>query len=294
MGPKAEGGERAWLGRHRRKTGRKTRRCSARDARAILHEPLRRGKTAAVPALQAALGALEAKWGWTRELRQRLVIRLDGGFGTTAVRPWLLSRGSQVVAKMSHRGRVRQLGQQIGPWQPTAREGRAIAAGLAPRRCCRNTRHWVIRTPQETGRDQDAVWVTTLLELPPAELADRYDGRALMEAPLGQDNQGRGLVKRRQRQGEAPQMVWLLVRLAHHLLVWSQRWLSRVPAIRWRLHGYGVVRLLQEVWTVPGVIGCRRGWMVSVHFNPLHPWAKVLQQGFVALFRGRVRVRCLR
>jgi hypothetical protein len=294
MGPKAEGSERAWMGRHRSKTGRKTLRFSASDYREILHETLLCGKAAAVPALKAALGELEAQWGWTRELRQRIVIRLDGGFGTTAVLNGLLSQGYQGVAKMSHRGRVRKRCPQSGPWRPTSSEGRDLAEVLAPRRFCRKTRPWVIRTPKEKGGYQYAVLVTTVLELPPAELADRDDGRAMIEATFCQDKQGLGLVKRRQRQWEAPQMVLLLVRLAHHLLVWSQRWLSRVPATRWRLHGYGVVRLLQEGWTVPGVIRCRRGWMVSAHFNPLHPWAKVLQQGFVALFRGRVLVRCLR
>jgi hypothetical protein len=49
-------------------------------------------------------------------------------------------------------------------------------------------------------------------------------------------------------------MVLLLARLAHHQLLWNKRWLSRVPATRWRLRGYRVVRLLQEVWTVPGMI----------------------------------------
>jgi hypothetical protein len=34
--------------------------------------------------------------------------------------------------------------------------------------------------------------------------------------------------------------------------------------------------------------------MVSMRFDPLHPLAKVLQQSFAALFRGRVQVRCLR
>jgi hypothetical protein len=115
------------------------------------------------------------------------------------------------------------------------------------------------------------------------------DGRAMIEAPCCQDTQGLGLVKRRQHRWEAQQMVVRLARLAHHLLVWSQRWLSRVPAMRWRLRGYGVVRLLQEVWTVPGKMRRRKGWMVSVHFAPLHPLAKPLQQGFAALFRGRIR-----
>ncbi|SRR6266568_556465 len=294
IGPKADGSERAWMGRHRSKTGRKTLRITASAYREILHETLLRGKAAAVPALKAALVELESQLGWTQELRPRIVIRLDGGFGTTAVLNWLLSRAYQVVAKISHSGRVRKLGQQIGPWQPTSSAGREIAEVLAPLRFCRKTRQWLIRTPKEKGGYQYAVLVTTLCALPPAALADRYDGRAMIEATFCQDKQGLGLVKRRQHRWEAQQMVLLLARLAHHLLLWSKRWLSRVPAIRWRLRGYGVVRLLQEVWTVPGIMQRRKGWMVSVHFDPLHPLAKVLQEGFVALFRGRVRVLCLR
>ena len=116
----------------------------------------------------------------------------------------------------------------------------------------------------------------------------------MIAATFCQEKLGLGLVTRRQHRWEAQQMVLLLARLAHQLLLWSKRWLSRVPAICWRWRGYGVVRLLQEVWTVPGIMQRRKGWMVSVHFDPLHPLAKVLQEGFAALFRGRVRVRCLR
>jgi Transposase DDE domain group 1 len=294
IGPKADGSERAWMGRHRSQTGRKTLRITASASREILHETLLRGKASAVPALKAALVELESQLGWTRELRPRIVIRLDGGFGTTAVRNGLLSRAYQVVAKISHSGRVRQLRQQVGPWQSTSREGREIAAVLAPLRFCRRTRQWILRTPKAKGGYQYAVLVTTLIDVRPAELADAYDGRQMIEASFCQDKQGLGLVKRRQHTWAAQQIVVLLARLAHHLLLWSKRWLSRVPAIRWRLRGYGVVRRLQEVWTVPGIMQRRKGWMVSVHFDPLHPLAKVLQAGFAALFRGRVRVLCLR
>ena len=86
----------------------------------------------------------------------------------------------------------------------------------------------------------------------------------------------------------------LLARLAHHILLWSKRWLSRVPPTRWRLEGYGLVRLLQEGMTVPGIIRRRRGWMVRVRFDPLHPLVEALQQGFAALFQGRVRVAIVR
>jgi hypothetical protein len=247
-----------------------------------------------VPALKTALGELETRLGWTRERRQRIVLRLDGGFGTTEVLNWVLSRGYQVVAKISHSGRVRKLRQALGLWQPTSSPGREIAAVLHPHRFCRSTRQWVIRTPKAKGGYQYAVLVTTLPDLDPVALADAYDSRALIESSFCQDKQALGLVTRRQRRWEAQQMVLLLARLAHHLLLWGKQWLSRVPATRRRLQGYGLVRLLRDVWAVPGVIRWRRGWMVSVRFSPLHPLATPLQESFSALFHGRVRVGCLR
>src|ERR671936_230075 len=294
LGAQAEGSERTWMGRNRSKTGRKTLRVTASDYREMLHETLVRGKASAVPALKAALGELETRLGWTRERRQRVVLRLDGGFGTTEVLNWLLSRGYQIVATISHSGRVRKLRQALGPWQPTSSPGREMAAVLRPHRFCRGTRQWVIRTPKEQGGYQYAVLVTTLVDHEPVALADAYDGRAMIEATFCQDKQALGLVTRRQRRWEAQQMVLLLARLAHHLLLWGKRWLSRVPTTRRRLPSYGLVRLLRDVWAVPGVIRWRRGWMVSVRFSPLHPLVTPLQESFSALFRGRVRVGYLR
>lgn len=294
IGAQADGSERTWMGRNRSKTGRKTLRFTASAYREILHETLLRGKASAVPALKAALSEVETRLGWTRERRQRIVLRLDGGFGTTEILNGLLSRGYQVVAKISHSGRVRKLRQALGPWQPTASPGREIAAVLQPHRFCRTMWQWVIRTPREKGGYQYAVLVTTLTDEEPGALADAYDGRAIIESSFCQDKQALGLVTRRQRRWEAQQMVLLLARLAHHLLLWGKQWLSRVPATRRRLQSYGLVRLLRDVWAVPGVIRWRRGWMVSVRFSPLHPLATPLQASFSALFRGRVRVGCLR
>src|SRR5438093_11709989 len=108
---------------------------------------------------------------------------------------------------------------------------------------------------------------------------------SLIEATFCQDKQALGFVTRRQRRWAAQQMVLLLARLAHHLLLWGKQWLRRVPTTRRRLQGYGLVRLLRDVWAVPGVIRWRRGWMVSVRFSPLHPLATPLQASFSALFR---------
>ena len=276
IGAKAEGSERTWMGRNRSKTGRKTLRITASQYREILHETLLRGKETAVPALKAALQEVETHLGWSRERRAQIVLRMDGGFGTTEILNWLLSRGYQVVGKISHSGRVHKLRQHSGPWQSTSSPGREIAAILRPHRFCRATRQWVIRTPQEHGGYHYAVLLTTVTELEPVAVADAYESRAMIEASCCQDKQALGLVKRRQHKWEAQQMVLLLARLAHHLLLWSKRWLSQVPATRWHLEGYGLVRLLQEVYTVPGVTRWRRGWLVSVRFDPLHPLATPL------------------
>lgn len=293
-GAKAEGSERTWMGRCRSKTGRKVLRVTATDYRAILHETLLRGKATAGPALRAARQESAAQWGWPRERRPRIVRRLDGGFGPTALLNWLLSRGYQVGAKISNSSRVRTLRQHWDSGQPTSRSGRALAAVLYPHRCCRKTRQWVIRTPKAKGGYHSAVLVTTRPDLAPLAVADGYDGRAGIAASGCQDKQGLGIVKRRQRHGEAPQLVLLLARLAHHLLVWSQQWLSRLPQLRRRWRGYGVVRLLQEVWTVPGVLCWQQGWLIRVRFDPLHPLARLLQRGFAALFGDHVVVHCLR
>jgi Transposase DDE domain group 1 len=293
-GAKAEGSERSWMGRCRSKTGRRVLRVTASDYREILHETLLRGKATGGPALKAAVVEIETQLGWTQERRQRIVLRLDGGFGTTALLNWLLSRGYQLVAKISNSSRVRSLRQHLGPWQPTSSPGREMAAVLRPHRFCRKTRQWVIRTPKEKGGYQYAALVTTLPELAPSTVADAYDGRAGIEASFCQDKQGLGIVKRRQHKWEAQQIVLLLARLAHHLLLWSKQWLSRLPQLRHRLRGYGLVRLLQEVWTVPGVLHWEQGWLVRMYFDPLHPLARLLQRGFAALFGDRVVVRCLR
>src|SRR5207244_11184858 len=100
-------------------------------------------------------------------------------------------------------------------------------------------RQLLIRRPKAKGGYQGAVLVTTLTDCEPVALADAYDGRAMIEATFCQDQQALGFVTRRQRRWEAQQMVLLLARLAHHLLLWGKQWLSRVPATRWRLRGDG-------------------------------------------------------
>ena len=89
-------------------------------------------------------------------------------------------------------------------------------------------------------------------------------------------------------------MVRLCTRLAQPLLLWGKQGLRRGPATRHRLRDYGLIRLLRDVWAVPGVIRWQRGGMVSVRFSPLPRLATPLQENFSVPFGGHVRVGYLR
>ena len=81
------------------------------------------------------------------------------------------------------------------------------------------------------------------------------------------------------RKGRLPaqQMVVLLTTLAHNVLVWSRRWLARGAP---RLASFGIVRLIQEVWAVPGRVKLADdGAIRRIRFRPEHPRARDVYRG---------------
>ena len=239
-----------------------------------------------MPALKTALGEVETRLGWTRERRQRIVLRLDGGFGTTEVLNWLLSGAIRWSPRSATAAGYGNCVRPSGPWQPTSSSGREMATVLQPHRFCRTTRQWVICTPKEKGGYQYAVLMTTLTDLEPVALADAYDSRALIEATFCQDKQALGLATRRQRKWEAQQMVLLLARLAHHLLLWGKQWLSGVPTTRRRLQGYGLVRLLRDVGGARGHLGGGAAGWSACAFHPCTHSQPRSRRAFPPCFTG--------
>jgi len=65
--------------------------------------------------------------------------------------------------------------------------------------------------------------------------------------------------------------------LAHHVLIWSRRWLApHAP----HLTGCGIVRLILEVWAVPGRVKLVDGDPRHVRLKQEHPRARDLLAGF--------------
>src|ERR687886_170843 len=276
---KAEGAERCYLGRCRSRTGRKLVRVRAGPYQETVWEAIRRGRTLegqdllkeAVLEAERVLGLAGDDDG-TRAKRARTEIRLDSSWGSTAALNWVLLRGYQVTTKFKSTGRVKKLVRPIQAWQPTASPGREVAAVPEPVRLTKPTLQYAVRTPsteQVTGYHY-AVLVTSRVELPLQAAVDRYDGRAAMEAEIKSDKHGLGLGVVRKRKLAAPELLGLLGQLAHNVLIWARAWLAADAP---RLAGLGIVRLVHEVWAIPGRVTLGGAQVQGVRLCALHPRA---------------------
>jgi hypothetical protein len=282
----AEGSTRGYMGRCRSKTGRKLVRVQAAQYQETVWETVVPGRTAeSLAVLQEALTHAEQRLGLAGEdeaaqtKRGRVEIRLDSGWGSEAMITWLLERGYQVTGKFKSSSRVRKLVRDITEWQPTSSPGREVAPVPTPVPFIRPLAQYAVRTPsqEKAGGYYQAVLFTTRTALGMREVVDHYDDRAGIEADLKSDKSGLGLAVIRKRRLAAQMLVVLLMQLAHNLLIWSRRWLTTQAP---RLAKCGIVRLVQEVWAVPGRIKLRAEVVQRVRLCREHPRARDVCCGF--------------
>jgi hypothetical protein len=282
----AEGSERGYMGRCRSKTGRKLVRVRAADTQEIVWETVITGRRVeSLPVLQAAIYGMESRLGLggegadTLKKRGRTEIRLDSGWGSGPNITWLLERGYQVTGKFRSAGRVRKLVRGINTWQPTSSPGREVAEVPTPVAFVRPLAQYAVRTPSKEHKSgyYHAVVFTSRTDLDMMGVVEHYDGRAGMEADLKSDKHGLGLAVIRKRLLPAQKMVVLLVELAHNILMWARSWLAeRAP----RLRQYGIVRLIQQVWAIPGRIKLTDKGVQRVRLRRAHPRARDVCWGF--------------
>jgi hypothetical protein len=282
----AEGSTRGYMGRCRSKTGRKLVRVRAAQYQETVWETVVPGRTAeSLSVLQEALTQAEHLLGLegdderAQARRAQVEIRLDSGWGSTPLIEWLLSRGYQVTGKFKSTSRVRKLVKGITEWQPTSSPGREVALVPEPVPFARPLAQYAVRTPSKdhAGGYYQAVLFTTRTKLNMLEIVDHYDGRAGMEADLKGDKRGLGLAVIRKQRLAAQMVVILLMQLAHNVLIWSRRWLAAHAP---RLQGCGIVRLVQEVWAVPGRVKLGALLVQRVRLCPDHPRARDICSGF--------------
>ena len=290
----AEGSERGYMGRCRSKTGRKLVRVRAADPQEIVWETVITGRRVeSLPILQEAIYGMEQRLGLdgkddeTVKKRGRTEIRLDSGWGSGPNITWLLERGYQVTGKFKSAGRVRTLVHGINTWQPTSSPGREVAEVPTPVAFVRSLRQYAVRTPSKEaeGGYYHAVVFTSRTDLSMTGVVEHYDGRAGMESDLKSDKHGLGLAVIRKRLLPAQKLVVLLVQLAHKILLWARQWLSQHAP---RLQDYGIVRLIGQVWAIPGRVKLSdKDGVVRVRLRREHPRARDVCQGVRPLLPQR-------
>jgi hypothetical protein len=282
----AEGSERGYMGRSRSKTGRKLVGVRAADTQEIVWETVIAGRMVeSLPILQEAIYAMERRLGLqgedpaTLKKRERTEIRLDSGWGSEPIITWLLARGYQVTGKFRSAGRVRKLVRGISIWQPTSSPGREVAEVPAPVTFGRPLAQYAVRTPskEHTSGYYHAVVFTSRTDLTMTGVVEHYDGRAGMEADLKSDKHGLGLAMIRKQRLPAQMLVVLLVQLAHNILLWARTWLSKHAP---RLHQFGIVRLIGQVWAIAGRIKLTDKGVQRVRLRRAHPRSRDVCSGF--------------
>ena len=288
----AEGSERGYLGRCRSKTGRKLVRVRVAATGEIVWETVISARAVeSLAVLQAAIQAAEPLLGLEGESpeafgkRGRTEIRLDSSWGSQAMIAWLLERGYHVTGKFKSNGRVRKLVREITRWSPTSSPGREVAQVPEPVEFVRPLAQYAVRTPSKEQKSgyYHAVLFTSRTELSMQAVVDHYDGRAGMEADLKGDKHGLGLATIRKHRLPAQKIVILLMQLAHNVLLWTRQWLSKAAS---RLHDYGIVRLIQQVWAIPGRVKLTGEGLPRVRLRREHPRARDVCRGFHPLLRA--------
>ena len=238
-----------------------------------------------LPVLQEAIQAAEPLLGLvgdsdqTQRKRGRTEIRLDSSWGSEAMITWLLERGYQVTGKFKSNGRVRKLVRGITAWSATSSPGREVAEVPSPVEFVRPLAQYAVRTPskeQKSGH-YHAVVFTSRTDLSMQGVVDHYDGRAGMEADLKGDKQGLGIATIRKHRLPAQKIVILLLQLAHNVLLWARQWLSQAAP---HLEEYGIVRLIQQVWAIPGRVKLTEKGPERVRLRPEHPRAREVCRAF--------------
>jgi hypothetical protein len=276
---RAEGSERCYMGRCRSKTGRKLVRVRAAASQETLWEEVASGRTVETLAVvQQAVAAVERVLGLGDEepdaaaRRAQTEWRLDAGWGHTEIINWLLARGYHVTGKFKAASRVQKLVRPITTWEPTTSPGREVAVVPEPIALVRPCAQYAVRTPSKdkAGGYYHAVLFSSRTALDMPATVAHYDERAGMEADIKGDKRGLGLGVLRKQKLTAQKLVVLLGQWAHNVLLWARCWLATGAP---RLATFGIVRLIQEVWAVPGRVKLVDAQLTRVRLHREHPRA---------------------
>ncbi len=282
-GPKAEWSKKGYFAKDGIRYGRQLGRVIATRYEEIVVDRLYPGNAKLGTALQQLVKDSEELLKLSVARRARTILRMDAGGGSLADVNWLLDRGYQLHGKDCSSERAKSWAATVQEWfpDPEAPEERQYG-WVVPQDTpdyVKTVRRIAIRWQKKNGHTGHAMLISTLrpqdvislLGLPREQVYEPelviaayihfYDLRGGgVETQFKNDKQGIGLTKRRKRRAEAQRMVMLLSTLAHNVLTWARAWLAESAPT---LQGYGLLRLVRDVFAVTGLIETNENKQIS-------------------------------
>lgn len=286
-GRQGEGVTKAVMADRRKKRGRQLGRVVATRYDEIVAERLYAGNKQLSHALQELVQDAEAVLHLRRRWRQRTIVRVDGGGGRDADLNWLLARGYGVVTKVKNWQRTQKLAHSVTDWYEDASiPGRQVGWVRAPHEYVRPTRQLAMRKRKPDGTLYLRILVTNLDDATLFELAGReqpkragqldlllalmqaYDKRGgAAETSIKGSKQGLGLTHRYKRNFHGQEMLVLLAQLAANLIIWVRNRLAERDPF-WQKYGH--LRMVRDVFHIPGRISFDRHGNLHIALNPQH------------------------
>jgi hypothetical protein len=301
-------------------TGRQLCRVAASQYDEIVYQKVCPGNASSseLETLKTVLTATLQMLGLRAEQKGQLLIRLDGGFGTTAIIEYLLAEGYQFIVKLHSASRskklahavkeeawacdqnglrwARVLGGEVSSLYASSGSSQAISAGKLQLIAVRCKREADDKPKKKTKIKAKSEYVYSVLavrretiksseDLAGAALLEQlafYDDRATIEsASFRGDKQGLKLIKRRKASLYGQEMLILLAQLVHNLVIWARDWLSEEEP---RLREFGIKVWVRDLFTMPGRIKFKAGQIVKVHLRRGHQYARRFFEAFYHFF----------
>jgi len=277
---RAEGSTKGYFSGERNATGRQLVRVSAPQYKEVLFEKLYAGNTTSCEVLKGTMKEIERILELHQELnkRRRILVRLDGGFGTDANLNWLMWRGYEFIAKGYGGKRANKLANSVpeGEWQEGPTNSQLLGVPSTPPRYARKSKSVVRRWVDEKGKPHQDYLVCSLFWLGAPQIATLYDARGGMEVDIKGDKRGLGIEKRRKKSFLAQEALVLLAQLSHNLLMYFKRWFLEGTAAA----KLGVERLVREVLAMMAEVRVGKiSGKVRLKLPHHHRWAKAVATG---------------
>ena len=275
-GKKAVGATKGYFEGRKNQRGRQLGRVLATRYEEVVVDRLFPGNVQLVTCFQELVQAAEQTLGLDEAQRQRTILRVDAGAGTIAHINWALERGYQYHGKDYYAPRAKALAREVRQWYPDPKvPGREVGWVHEVHPYVRPVFRLAVQCrdpqkPESPGKvcllisTLPAEEVLRLTGGSPADGANEpamalayvyfYDERGGgIETSIKGDKQGLGMGRRNKKRFPAQQVLGLLTALAHNVLIWAREWLAAHTP---RVHGYGIERLVRDVFSLSGIIEC--------------------------------------